>query len=409
MDQPAEPVPSTPPDPSAALSGLGSERLFIALCESVRDYAVFLMDADGIIRYWGEGARLMKWWTRDQVEGRHLGLLYPEGGSEDGTAESHLRIAAEHGEYTGEGTRLRSDGSTFLAGVTLTALRDTEGGLLGFVKVTRDVSARRAVEARLAACLDAEEGQRVAESASRLKSLFVGGVSHEMRNPLHAMLGYLEMLARRTPDDAPQRPLIARIQNSATHLLRIVDDLLDVTRMEAGRMPVRMASGVLGTPITYAIADVEAQAKQKGVGLTNSVSGSASELPYCGDEVRVRQIVSNLLTNAVKFTPAGGEIIVSAGAAKDAVAAVSGPGPWLFVRVEDNGPGIASDRLEAIFEPFAQVNESDALRGTGLGLSIARRLARLMGGDLTVQSQVGAGSQFVLWLPVDDSAAIVPR
>ena len=123
---------------------------FAALSENVRDYAIFLLNTDGVIIYWGEGARLMKWWTRDEAEGAHLRLLYPEGGSQDGTAEEHLRESAERGEYVGEGQRVRSDSSTFWAGITLTALRDQNHQLIGFAKVTRDLTARLAVEAALA-------------------------------------------------------------------------------------------------------------------------------------------------------------------------------------------------------------------------------------------------------------------
>jgi PAS domain S-box-containing protein len=119
-------------------------RAFAALAENVRDYAIFLLNPEGVITFWGEGARLIKWWTKDQAEGAHLRLLYPSGGSNDGTAEEHLREAAERGEYTGEGQRVRSDGSLFWAGVTLTALWDDDGTLLGFAKVTRDLTARRA-------------------------------------------------------------------------------------------------------------------------------------------------------------------------------------------------------------------------------------------------------------------------
>src|SRR5687767_593378 len=120
-------------------------RAFAALAENVRDYAIFLMNPDGVITFWGEGARLIKWWTKDQAEGAHLRLLYPSGGSDDGTAEDHLRQAAERGEYTGEGHRVRSDGSTFWAGVTLTALWDEDATLLGFAKVTRDLTDRKSV------------------------------------------------------------------------------------------------------------------------------------------------------------------------------------------------------------------------------------------------------------------------
>ena len=391
------------------LSGIAADRLLIALCDNVRDYAVFLLDENGIIRYWGEGARLMKWWTREQTEGHHLSMLYPKGGSEDGTAESHLQIAAQRGEYTGEGRRLRSDGSLFLAAVTLTALKDNDGRLLGFVKVTRDVSARRAVEAALAGARGAEEAQRVAEEANRLKSLFVASVSHELRGPLTSMLGYIHLLESTDPANASRLGLIARIRNSGAHLLRIIDDVLDVTRIEAGHMPVRSVHGRIGAPISAAIADSDATAKEKGVTISNSLSGSAEDLPYWGDEARVRQIVSNLLTNAVKFTPAGGQVTISAGTAETTDAALPSPGPWLFVRVEDTGIGIPADQLSAIFEPYGQASVNDSTTGYGLGLSIARRLARLMGGDLTVRSEVGVGSQFFLWLPIDSTATSVPR
>jgi PAS domain S-box-containing protein len=123
---------------------------FMALAENVRDYAIFLMDSRGVIIYWGEGARIMKWWLKEETEGGHLRMLYPEEGAEDGTAEGHLRDAARLGEYTGEGRRVRRDGSTFWAGVALTSLRNAKGRLLGFAKLTRDFHARRAIEVAVA-------------------------------------------------------------------------------------------------------------------------------------------------------------------------------------------------------------------------------------------------------------------
>ncbi len=126
-----------------------------ALCENVRDYAIFVLNSHGVIVYWGMGAQLVKWWTKEEAEGAHLRLLYPEGGSEDGTAEEHLRQAAEEGEYVGEGQRVRRGGTTFWAHVTLTALLDEQGKLLGFAKVTRDLTMRRAKEAAEAAANEA--------------------------------------------------------------------------------------------------------------------------------------------------------------------------------------------------------------------------------------------------------------
>src|SRR5204862_1400531 len=143
---------------------------------------IFLIDADGIIRCWGESARLMKWWTAEQAEGAHLRLLYADGGSEDGTAEQHLQGAATHGEYNGEGHRVRSDGSTFWAYVTLTALRSPDGTLVGFTKVTRDFSARRAVEAALLQERTAAAATQPSEHPDRTKRM-VANLSHELRTP----------------------------------------------------------------------------------------------------------------------------------------------------------------------------------------------------------------------------------
>jgi PAS domain S-box-containing protein len=152
-----------------------SNPAFTALAENVRDYAIFLMDPRGVIIYWGEGARLIKWWLNEEAEGAHLRMLYPEEGSEDGTAEGHLREAARVGEYVGEGRRVRRDGSTFWAGVTLTALRNAKGQLLGFAKVTRDLETRRSVEMAVAtahaAHRDRDEAREVAKSAVAAQDL----------------------------------------------------------------------------------------------------------------------------------------------------------------------------------------------------------------------------------------------
>ena len=377
---------------------MGAHRLFTTLADNVRDYAVFLLDPDGIIRYWGEGARLMKWWTREQVEGSHLRVLYLDGGSEDGTAEGHLQTAAGAGEFTGEGQRVRNDGSTFWAGVTLTALKDDDGTLLGFVKTTRDFSARRAVEAALKAGQAATEGQRIAEEANRLKTLFIASVSHEIREPLSAMMGFLQMLTR---EGERERANIARVLNSGTHLMQVVDDVLDISRLEAGRLAVISGAAQLGAAIRLALSDVQAQASAKSVRVSNAVSGSAAETPYWGDSGRVQQIIVNLLSNAVKFTAAGGEVRISGGTVEHTTNTdLLGRGPWVYVRVEDSGEGIAAERLNAIFQPFEEERTNSAATGTKLSLPISRRLARLMGGDLTVRSEVGVGSEFILSLPI---------
>jgi PAS domain S-box-containing protein len=401
--------PPRNPDAGHARASVAA-RAFAALAENVRDYAIFLMNPDGVITFWGEGARLIKWWTKDEAEGAHLRLLYPAGGSDDGGAEEHLKQATERGEYSGEGQRVRSDGSTFWAGITLTALRDENGDLLGFAKVTRDLTARRAADAMLeAAAVASDHARRDAVAASAAKSGFLASMSHEIRTPVNAMLGYLELLDLQIdgPLTDEQRRHLARAGASARHLLALITEVLDFSRIEADRIEVVREAFRIGDAVTDALELVAPQAQARGLKISDAVSGYAAGVAAWGDEARVRQILANLLSNAVKFTRLGdgepGRVTVSAGTATQPSpdANLEGPGPWIYVRVEDTGIGIPADRIHAIFDAFVQADMTLTRPhgGAGLGLAISRRLARLMGGDITVRSDPGIGSRFFLWLP----------
>ena len=394
---------------TTALSSIAAQA-FTMLAENVRDYAIFLMDPNGVILFWGEGARLMKWWSKDQAEGAHLRMLYLSGGSQDGTAEEHLDHARERGEYTGEGERVRTDGSTFWAGITLTALRDEDGTLLGFAKVTRDLTARRAADALLQAASAAAESARAdAVAASAAKSGFLATISHEIRTPLNAMMGYYDLLDLEIdgPLTVAQRRHVERARASGLHLLGLVNEVLDFSRIDADREPVARASFQIGDAVRGALEMVMPQARARQIEITDKVSGYAAGLAALGDEQRVRQILVNLLANAIKFTePRDGDpgrVTVSAGAAKEPTRDVqaTSDGPWVYIRVEDTGPGIRSEQLRSVFEPFVQGDMTLTREhgGTGLGLAISRRLARLMGGDITVQSEPGLGAAFFVWLP----------
>jgi PAS domain S-box-containing protein len=400
------------PNLNAALEATGvAQRAFVALADNVRDYAIFLMNPEGIITYWGEGARLIKWWTRDQVEGAHFRVLYPDGGAEDGTAEGHLEEAARRGEMVSEGQRVRSDGSTFWAGATLTALRDSDGSLQGYAKLTRDLTAAHAADAALKAAKEATEAGRKVEAENRAKGAFLATMSHELRTPLQAIIAYAELLDMQIagPLNEAQRAQLGRIRVSSKHLLGLATEVLDLSRLEVGQLPVRPGAHGVGAATEEAILLVGPQAEAKGLTLTNAVSGSAADLCYWGDEARVRQIIVNLLANAVKFTPDGGRVTVSAGSTQQAPpdAQLGGSGPWVYIRVEDNGVGIPPDQLSAIFEPYEQLPGAGA-EGAGLGLAISQRLARLMGGDLTATSAAGVGSSFFLWLENSTTRPAVP-
>lgn len=387
-----------------------ASRAFAALADNVRDYAIFLMNPDGIITYWGEGARLVKGWTADEAEGGHLRMLYLDGGSEDGTAEDHLIKAAEQGECVTEGQRVRRDGSTFWASVTLTALRGSDGALMGFAKVTRDLTARRAADAALMKAAAAERAKAEAEAVLAAKNQFVATMSHEIRTPINALLGYADLLADDVegPLTPGQRRYVDRLLVSARHLRELALDVVTLSRAEEDRAPVQNAVGNLDDVLDAALTLVEPQARARGLQIVNSVSTTAGGLSYWGEQSRVRQILVNLLGNAVKFAEGRDElpptVTITAGGVTQppASSALSGNGPWMCVRIQDTGPGIPPDKLESIFQPFVQVERGGKEReiGTGLGLAISRRLARSMGGDITVESTVGVGSVFALWLPV---------
>ena len=268
----------------------------------------------------------------------------------------------------------------------------------------RDVTDRKQAEVR-ERLLDRERHARAeAEAANQAKSEFLAVMSHELRTPLNAVLGYAELLdlgvvGSLTPE---QRQQVGRISASGRHLLGLVNEILDLAKVEAGRMSVERHPTGAAEVVDAAIVLAQPQAESRGLTLVASTDIPRT-LKFVGDHDRSLQILVNLLSNAVKFTEPGGEISIDVAQVDTAPAAahLHGEGPWTAIRVRDSGIGIPVDQLESIFSPFVQVEAGHTRRsdGTGLGLTISRRLARLMRGDVTVESTPGAGSLFTLWLP----------
>ncbi len=238
---------------------------------------------------------------------------------------------------------------------------------------------------------EAEEAQRAAQAANEAKSRFLNMMSHELRTPLGAIGGYAALLEEgiHGPLTDEQRKYLARIRHNQGHLLGLVNELLDLGKVEAGRIELSLEAVPVQMVVESAYSMIEPQIKARDLRLEVE-SGDASLLFYA-DRERVEQIVLNLLSNAVKFTPAGGTVKIIVAAGEDEVC----------LNVEDTGVGIPADKLDAVFEAFVQVesSRSRAYGGTGLGLAISRQLARAMAGDLTVKSTLGQGSTFTLGLP----------
>lgn len=281
-------------------------------------------------------------------------------------------------------------------------LRDVDGQSSGVVAhgsdVTEHVLARE----------EARRARAEAEEANRAKSQFLANMSHEIRTPINAIIGYTDLLEMGIAGAVTegQRTQLQRVRTSSQHLLMLIEDILDLAKVEAGRMDVEQERvGALQT-VAAALALVGPQADKRGIRIENPCVDDTATV-YIGDEDRVRQILVNLLSNAVKFTEPGGTVEVTCGTAEESEATVkaSAGGPLTYLRVRDSGIGIAPDSIEAVFLPFNQVEAGHTRTrgGTGLGLTISRQLARLMGGDLTAESALGTGSTFTLWLPSEHS------
>jgi len=365
-----------------------SEERFRLLVQEVKDYSIFMLDPSGIVASWNIGAERINGYAADQIIGKHFSVFYPAADVAAGKPAWELEVALREGQYAEEGWRVRRDGNLFWASVLITAINGDSGTLIGYAKVTRDLTERRAAQER-----EIADARRIAEAeaSSRTKSEFLTSMSHELRTPINATLGYVDLidLGVGGPLSDQQHDYLGRIRSSQEHLLRIITDLLNYSRIEAGRVDYEISEVPIHNLVDGVLPMVEPQAIAKGLRVAHGPCGE--DLVGRADESKAGQIILNLLANAVKFTPAGGKIGVSCCAL----------GPRVGITVTDTGPGIPLDQQQTIFEPFVQVGRSltSGHEGTGLGLAISRDLARAMGGDVTVESVPGKGSRFTLELP----------
>ena len=370
-----------------------SERRFRLMVESVVDYAIFMLDAEGRVASWNAGAQRISDYETHEIVGQHFSRFYPREDVERRKPEWELEVAASEGRFEEEGWRVRKDGSSYWGNVVITAVRDDTGRLLGFAKVVRDLTERNRVEAELI------RAKVAAEKASEAKSQFLANMSHELRTPLNSLL----ILARLLGDNAggnlnPKQVQFAQtIYASGMDLLSLINDLLDLAKIEAGAItslniaPARLDE--LRDDLERTFRQV-AQDKglQFGIQLEPSLPGVIRT-----DMPRLKQVLKNLLANAFKFTKQG----------RVALEIAPAEGKRIAFAVLDTGIGIPAEKQKLIFEAFQQADGTTSRQygGTGLGLSISRELTRLLGGEIRVASEPGKGSSFTLYLPLSDEVS----
>jgi len=371
-----------------------SEQRFRLMVESVVDYAIFMLDAQGRVASWNAGAERIHGYQAQEILGAHLDRFYLPQDIALGNPARELEVATAHGRFEEEGWRRRRDGTTFRAHVVVTAVRDDRGELLGFAKVTRDLTERARVEAELV------RAKVAAEKASEAKSQFLANMSHELRTPLNSLLILARLLADNQAGNLnPKQVQFAQtIYASGMDLLALINDLLDLAKIESGAItrldiaPVRIDEIAAELERTF-----RQVAQDKGLQFSIAID---PQLPATmrTDAGRVKQVLKNLLANAFKFTAAGS---VALRVRRDA------PG-WAAFEVADTGIGIPADKQQIIFEAFQQADGSTSRHygGTGLGLSISRELTRLLAGEIRLASKAGEGSVFTLRLPLAPPATI---
>jgi len=353
-----------------------SEERFRLLLESVRDYAIYMLDPQGMIKSWNSGAQLIKGYAMHEVIGKHYGMFFRTEDLAAGLPAKELQDALVHGRMQQEGWRVRQDGSAFWASIVMTPIYGPEGALLGYAKVTRDMTERSRM--------------RDLEHSSRHMNEFLAMLAHELRNPLAPIRNAVSILQLEQSPSATVRTSRDMIDRQLSHMTRLVDDLLDAGRLTSGKIRIKPEVVCFNLVVARAIEasrpDMDARSH------TFELRLPPEELWVNADPTRLAQVLQNLLGNAAKFTPSGGRIALEAYVDKER----------LHVKVADNGAGIAAESLENIFELFSQGDGIAASRqsGLGIGLSLARSLVEMHGGSIWASSPgPGQGSTFSFELP----------
>jgi PAS domain S-box-containing protein len=374
-----------------------SEQQFRLLVQSVTDYAIYTLSPAGIITNWNAGAERIKGYAPKEIIGEHFSKFY---GSEDvaaGAPQLGLDTAAREGRFEKEGWRYRKDGSRFWAHVVIDSIRSPAGELIGFAKITRDMTERKRAQEQL------ERAREAMAQAQKMEALgqLTGGVAHDFNNLLMAVLGSLELVRKRLPDDAKLKMLVNNAEEGARRGVSLTQRMLSFARrQELSLTPVDLKALISG------MSDI----LDRSIGPMTSIAIDIPEgLPSIrADANQLESALLNLTVNARDAMPAGGTITISARAMapSPAMGKKALSGECIVLTVSDTGEGMDPTTLSRATEPFFTTKEIG--KGTGLGLSMVHGMAEQLGGHLRIESQEGTGTSVELWLPLNHGETVVP-
>lgn len=363
------------------------DQLLVQAVNSIQDYAIFMLDPDGKILSWNEGAKRIKGYSEKEILGQHFSIFYTPEDLKRDHPEEELKIVRETGKFEEEGWRVRKDGQRFWASVLITALRDQQGKILGFSKVTRDLTERRMMEALTVAKKDLER-------ALASRDEFLSIASHELKTPITSLKLQAQLLDAKIDPDQAMLPPLPKLKNGIQLILRqtdrltsLIEYMLDVSRAHLGKFTFKFER----VDLSKLVKDVFAQWEEPfKAAQTERTAEIESGIVIQVDRYRIEQVLSNLLSNVLKY--AGGKPM-NLRLKKEKTFAV--------IEIQDRGPGIDPSKLGRIFERYERAVDNQEASGLGLGLFISKAIVEAHGGKIQVESELNVGSTFRVTLPLD--------
>ncbi len=371
-----------------------SEERFRLLVEGVSDYAIYMLDPEGFVTNWNSGAQRIKGYAPGEIIGRHFSMFYTEEDKAAGLPELSLETARRLGRFEREGIRVRKDGSRFWANVVIDAIHDDSGRLIGFAKITRDITERKQAEQALAQANEELAQSQKMEAIGRL----TGGVAHDFNNLLMAITGSLELLRKRLPPDERLHKLLDNAMQGAQRGASLTQRMLAFAR----RQELRPEATDVGERLN---GMTEMLARTLGPTIQLHASFPEHLSPILIDSNQLELAILNLAVNARDAMPHGGTITIGADETEVGPDGNLNPGRYVRLVIADTGEGMDAETLKFATEPF--FTTKGVGKGTGLGLAMVRGLTEQSGGTLTIESTVGVGTRVTMWIPVSTSAPVV--